>query len=144
VSNFHVFCSKTSFRRYRGRWFPFLRFALSNSFWAVPRAPGSVFMFCTPRPIFDVKRAYGPYFMFCAHVLILVSTEGSRSSFHVLCSQTHFGRYRGHRVLFLCFSLPISFSTVPRAPSPVFKFFVIGHVFGGTEGTRFSFHDFHS
>jgi hypothetical protein len=58
----------------------------------------------------------------------------ARSHFHVLCSMTHFWRYRGRRVLFSCFAVSNSFSAVPRASGPVFKFCAFGLVFGGTEG----------
>jgi hypothetical protein len=47
-SGFHVLCSQTRFRRYRGRQVPFYYFALPDSFSAVQRASGSVFMFCAP------------------------------------------------------------------------------------------------
>jgi hypothetical protein len=58
--------------------------------------------------------------------------EVSGSRFYVLRAQTHFRRYRGHRVPFSCFGLPSSFSTVRMASAP-------GHVFGGAEyvGSRF-------
>jgi hypothetical protein len=80
-SNFHVLHSLTHFRRYRGRQVPFSCVALPDSFSAIPRAPGPVFMFCAP-------------------VLILDGTGGVGFSFHVLRSQTRFGRYRGRRVQF--------------------------------------------
>jgi hypothetical protein len=38
------------------------------------------------------------------------------------------------------FALPDSFSAVPRTSSPVFMFFALGHVFGGTVGIRSLFH----
>jgi hypothetical protein len=75
-SLFHVLRDRTRFRRYRGRCVPFLYFAFRNSFSAVPRACGPVFMFCAPGLVFD-------------------STEGVRSRFHALRSRTCFRRYRG-------------------------------------------------
>jgi hypothetical protein len=102
-SRFHVLCSRTYFRRYRGLQVPFSCFARPLSFSAVPRVLGLVFMFCTPELIFG-------------------STEGVRSRFHVLRSRTHFRRYRGRQVPFSCFKLPDSFSAVPRALGPVFMF----------------------
>jgi hypothetical protein len=78
-SRFHVLRAETPFRRYRGRRVPFSCFALPESFSAV-------------------LRASGPVFMFCAHRLIFGGTEGVVSRFHVFRAQTHFRRYRGRRV----------------------------------------------
>jgi hypothetical protein len=114
-SLFHILHSRTHFRRYRGRQVPFSCFALPDSFSAVPRASGLIFLFCALGLVFD--GAYG---------------VGSR--FHVLCFRTHFCRYRGRRFLFTCFALPDSFSRVPRASGPVFISCAPGHVFRGTEG----------
>jgi hypothetical protein len=47
-SHFHVLRSRTHFLRYRRRRVPFSCFVLPNSFSAVPRASGPVFMFCGP------------------------------------------------------------------------------------------------
>jgi hypothetical protein len=52
-SRFHILRSRTRFRRYSGRRFPFSCFTVPDSFWAVPRAPGPVFFFCAPELIFD-------------------------------------------------------------------------------------------
>jgi hypothetical protein len=114
-SRFHVLCSRTHFRRYRGLQVPFSCFARPLSFSAVPRVLGLVFMFCTPELIFG-------------------STEGVRSRFHVLRSRTLFRRYRGRQVPFSCFKLPDSFSAVPRALGPVFMFSEPELIFGGIEG----------
>jgi hypothetical protein len=78
-----------------GRRVSFSRFALTDSFWVVPMAPG-------------------PVFMFCAHGLIFDGTKGVGSHLHVLCSRTRFGRYRGSRVLFSCFVIPNSFGGVTK------------------------------
>jgi hypothetical protein len=86
-SRSHVLHSKTHFRRYRGRRVPFSLFTLPDSFSALRRELGLVFMFCSPGLIFG-------------------DTEGVEYHFHVLRSRTHFGWYRGHRVLFSCFALP--------------------------------------
>jgi hypothetical protein len=51
-------------------------FARTNSFSAIPRASGPVFIFCTPEHIFG-------------------GTEGVGSTFHVLISRTRFRRYGG-------------------------------------------------
>jgi hypothetical protein len=82
-SLFHVFHSRTRFRRYRGCQVPFSCFGLPDSFSAVPRALGHVFMLCEHRLVFD-------------------GTEGVGSRFHVLRSRTHFQRYRRRRVPFSC------------------------------------------
>jgi hypothetical protein len=119
-SRFHILRSRTHFQRYRGRRVPFSCYARSDSFSAV-------------------LRAFDPFFMFCAPRLVFGSTVGVGFSFHVLCSHTHFRRYRGCRVPFSCFALPESFSTVPRASGPVFMFCAPELVFGGDEcvGSRF-------
>jgi hypothetical protein len=49
---FHVLRTRTLFRRYRGHRGPFSCFALPNSFLAVPRVSGPVFMFCATELIF--------------------------------------------------------------------------------------------
>jgi hypothetical protein len=75
---FLVLLSRTQFGRYQVCQVHFLCFPLPESFLAVPRASGPVFMFCAPGLIFD-------------------GTEGVGSSFHVLHSRSHFGQYRGRR-----------------------------------------------
>jgi hypothetical protein len=124
----------------------------------VPRASGPVFMFCAPEHVFGgarqvsfscfahpdsfsaVPRALVPVFLFCAPGLIFCGTEGVGSCFHVLRSQSLSPRYRGRRDPFSCFALPDSFSVVPRASGPVFKFCAPGLIFGGTEGVGSRFH----
>jgi hypothetical protein len=96
VSCFHVLCSGTRFRRCRVRRVPFSCFVLSESFSALPRAPGPVFMCCAP-------------------VLVFGGTEGVGSHFHVLCSRTHFRRCRVRQVPFSRFELLVSFSVITRA-----------------------------
>jgi hypothetical protein len=120
-SVFHVLCAQTLFQLYRGHQAPFSCFALPDSFSAVPRASG-------------------PIFMFCAHGLIFGGTESVRSRFHVFRSPTCFRRYQGRQVLFSCFALPESFSAVPWASDPVFTFYIPELVFGGTRGVRSHFH----
>jgi hypothetical protein len=65
--SFHVLRSRTHFRWYRGRRAPFSCFALPDSFSAVPRA-------------------YGPVFMICNPGLVFRGTAGIGSRFHVLSS----------------------------------------------------------
>jgi hypothetical protein len=120
VSSFHVSRPRTRFRRYRGRRVQFSCFAHPDSFSAVPRVSGPVFIFCALGHVFG-------------------GAEGVRSHFHVFPSWTHFRRFRGRRVvfdvlLFSCFVLPDSFSTVPRVSVPVFMFFLDELIFGGTDG----------
>jgi hypothetical protein len=104
-SSFLVLCSRTRFRRYRGRRFPFS---------CLSRSPGLVSA---------VPRATGPIFMFCASGLIYGGTVGVGSHFHVLRAWTHFRRYQGRRFPFSCFARPDSFSAVSRASSEVFIFY---------------------
>jgi hypothetical protein len=77
-TRFHVTRARTLFRPYRGRRVMFSYFARPDSFPAVTRASGPVFMFCAPGLMF-----YG--------------NEGVGSRFHVLRDRTHFRRYRGNR-----------------------------------------------
>jgi hypothetical protein len=120
-SRFHVLRSRSHFRRYRGRRVPFSSFAHPDSFSAVPRTSG-------------------PVFMFCALGLVFGGTEGVGSRFHVLRVRTHFRRYRGRQHPFSCFVLPHSFSAVLRLSSLVFMFCAPGLIFGGTEGVWSRFH----
>jgi hypothetical protein len=78
--------------------------------------------------------------MFCPPGLIFGGAECVGSYYHVLCSQTHFWRYRGRQVSFSCFACPESFSTVPSASGPVFMFCSLGLIFSGTEGVGSRFH----
>jgi hypothetical protein len=155
-SLFHILCSRTRFRRYRGRLVTFSSFAIPNSFSDVPRASGPFFTFYAPRIGFDGTEGVRSLFMFCAPALVLGGTEGVGSRFHVLRSRTHFRRYQSRRVPFSCFALPDlflalpisfscfglrdSFSAVPRASGPVLMFCAPGLVFGGTEGVGSRFH----
>jgi hypothetical protein len=123
--SFSCFVARTQFQRYRGRRVPFSCFALPDTFSAVSSASGLVFMFCTP-------------------VLIVGGDECVGSRFHVLSSRTNFRWYRGRRVPFSCFVRPDTFSAVPRALSPVFKFCTSELIFGGTEGVGSLFQVLHS
>jgi hypothetical protein len=172
-SRFHVLRARTSFRLYGGRRVPFLCFALPNSFSAITRASGSVFLFCAPGLVFGcvdgvgsrfivlrartlfrryggrrvpflgfalpnsfsaITRASGPVFMFCAPGLVFGGADGVGSCFHVLRGRTPFRRCRERRVPFSCFACPDSFLAVPMLSGPVFIFCGAGLIFGGTEG----------
>jgi hypothetical protein len=121
VSRINVLGARTHFRRYRGRRVLFSCFAFPDSFSRVTRASGLIFMFC----------ALG---------LVFCGTEGVGSYFHVLRALTHFRRYRGRQVPFSCFKRPESFSTVPRATSPVFMSCAPLLFFGGFEDVGSRFH----
>jgi hypothetical protein len=135
-SRFNVLCYRTRFRRYRGRQVLFAYFALRDSFSAIPRASG-------------------PVFMFCALGLVFEDTEGVGSSFHVLRSRTRFRLHYGRWLRFSCFARPNSIWAVPTVSGPVFMFafpgtfsavrrnsglvFMFcapGLIFGGSEGIR--------
>jgi hypothetical protein len=125
-SLFHVLRYRTLFRRYHGRQVSFSGFARPNSFLALRRASGPVFMFCAPGLIFhytegsrvpfscftlsdsflEVPTASHPVFMFSAPGHVFGGTEGFGSRFPVLGSRGRFRRYRGHRVLFSSFARP--------------------------------------
>jgi hypothetical protein len=102
-SCFYVLRAHTRFQWYRECLVMFSSFARPDSFSAVPRASGPVFMSCAPR-------------------LIFVGTVGVGSRFHVLRTLTHFWRYRGRQVPFSLFALPDSFSTEPRRRVPFYCF----------------------
>jgi hypothetical protein len=108
-SRFHVLRSLTCFWRCEGRRLPFSCFALRTHFrWY----RGRRFLFsCFARPdsFSAVPRASGPVFVFCAPELVLSGSEGVTSHFHVLRARTHFRRYRGRRLPFSCLTLPHSF-----------------------------------
>jgi hypothetical protein len=61
-SHFHVLFSQTHFRRCRVRRVPFSCFARPESFPAVPRASGPVFMFCAPGLVFGCAECVGSHF----------------------------------------------------------------------------------
>jgi hypothetical protein len=113
-SLFHVLRSQTRFMRYQGCRVPFLSFVLPDSFSTVPRASG-------------------PVCMFCVLGLFFGSIEGVGSSFHVLRCRIRLGRYRARLVPFSCFTLPDSFSKVPRALGRVFMFCAPRLFFDGRE-----------
>jgi hypothetical protein len=94
-SYFYVLRSYIRFGWYRGCRVLFSYFALSDPFWEVPMASGTIFMICAFR-------------------LVSGGTEGVDSHFHVFRSRTYFRRYRGYRVPFSCFALPNSFCMVPK------------------------------
>jgi hypothetical protein len=148
-SRFHVLRSRARFRRYRGCRVSISFFALPDSFLAVLRASGPVFMFCArshfrryrgrrvpfsyfalPDLFSAVPRALGPVFIFCASRLVFDGTKGVRSGFNILRSRTRFRRYRGPRVPFSCFALPGTFSAVRRASSLDFIFCAPGIISG--------------
>jgi hypothetical protein len=120
-SRFHILRSQTCFRRCRVCRVSLSCFARPDLFSAVPRARGTVLMFCVPGLVFG-------------------GTDGIGSHFHVLRALTHFPRNQGRRVPFSCFERPDSFSAAPRASGPVDKFCAPGLVFDGTEGVGSRFH----
>jgi hypothetical protein len=141
-SHFHVMRSRTRFRRYRRRPFPFSCFALMDSFSAIPRASDPVFMFCAPGLVFDGAECVGsrfhvlrartcfwrcrlrrvPFSCFPLPNSFYGGTEGVGCRFHVLRARTRFQRYRGRQIPFSCFVLPDTFSAVPTTSGPVFLF----------------------
>jgi hypothetical protein len=135
-SRFYVFRSRTCFWGCRGRRVPFSRFALQDSFSAVPRVSRSDFMFCPPGFVFGgTEGVRSRFYVFPpGHV-----SGGIGSLFHVLRSRTRLRRYQGRRVPFSCFARPGSFLSVLRASGPIFMLCGPRLVFGGTEdvGSRF-------
>jgi hypothetical protein len=138
-SRFHVLGVRTRFRRYRGCRVPYSCFALRTHFRQYRWCMVPFSCFALPNLSSTVPRLTCPVFLFCAPGHIFDGFGGVESHFHVLCSESHFRRYRGRRIPFLCFAHPDSFSTVPRALGPVFMFCAPGLVFDGAEcvGSRF-------
>jgi hypothetical protein len=148
---FHVWRSRTHFRRYRGRRVKFIfcapelifgdtdgvgtRFHVLRSWTRFRRYCGRRLLFSC----FALLESF-PIFMFCRPELVLEGTEGVGSHFHVLRNRTHFWRYRERRLPFSCFALPDSFSAVSRASGPDFMFCAPGLVFGDIEGVGSYFH----
>jgi hypothetical protein len=139
-SCFHVFRSRTHFRRYRGHRVPFWCFVRPDSFFSVPRASIPVFMFCAPGHVFGGTKGVGSRFQVLRAHTGFDGLDGDASSFYVLLVGTLFRRYRGCRVPFSCFAHPNSFPVVPRASGPAFMFCAPGLLFDGTEGVGSRFH----
>jgi hypothetical protein len=99
-SRFHVLRSRTHFRRYRGRRVPISCFPRPDSFSAVPRASGSVFMFCSPGLVFGGTTGVGSRFHVLHSFTRFRRTEGVESRFHVLLARTRFRRDRRRQVPF--------------------------------------------
>jgi hypothetical protein len=142
-SHFHVLRSLTRFRQYGGRLGSISCFAQPDSFSAVPRASGSVFIFCVPGLISGGTEGDRSRFHVLRPRTRFRGYRGRRSPFHVLRAQTNFRRYRGRQVPYSCFALSGSFSVVPRASGPVSMFCAPGHVFGDTDGVGSRFHVLH-
>jgi hypothetical protein len=141
-SRFPILRARTRFQRCRVRRVPFSCFVLPESFSAVPRASGPVFMFCALGLVFGGNE--GVAFLF--HVLRVRTRfrryRGRRVPFSCLCAQTRFPRHRERRAPLTSFALPDSFSTVARASGPVFMFCAPRLIFGGIVGVRSRFHVF--
>jgi hypothetical protein len=139
-SFFHVLHSRSRFRRYHGRRVPISYFALPDTFSAVSRASGPVFMFCASGLVFGGSEGVRSRF----HVLRIRTRfrrfRGRRVLFHVLRSRTCFRRFRGRRVPFSCCALLDSFLAVRRKSAPVFMFCAPRHIFDGTLGIGSRFH----
>jgi hypothetical protein len=114
-SHFHVLRSEARFRRYGGRWVSISCFALPDTFSAVPRAAG-------------------PVFMFYSSGLIFGNTEGVRSRFHVLSARLIFGGAEGVRSCFHVLRSRTCFSAVPSESDPIFMFCAPELIFNGLEG----------
>jgi hypothetical protein len=80
-SRFHVLSSRTRFRRCRMRRVPFSYLVRPDSFSAVSRVSGPIFMFCAPGHVFGGDECVG-------------------YRFHVLRTRNHFRRYQGCRFPF--------------------------------------------
>jgi hypothetical protein len=139
-SRFHVLRSRTRFRRYRGRQFPFSCFTLIDSFLAVLRVSGPVFKFYAPGPILGGTEGAGSSLHVSRSRTRFGRYQGCRVQFSCFGSRTRFGRYRGRRVPFSCFALRDHFWALLRASGPILKLRAPGLILGGTEGVRPCFH----
>jgi hypothetical protein len=139
-SRYHFLRCQTRFQRYCECPVHFSCFARPDSFLAVRRASSPVFMFCAPRHVFDGAEGVRSRFPVLHSWTFFRGTEGVSSHFNVVRCRTHFRRYRGRRLLFLCFARSDSFSTVTKASGPVFILCAPEHVFGCVEGVESYFH----
>jgi hypothetical protein len=119
---------------------PFSRFALPDSFSAVPRALGPVCMFCSPGLVFSITEGGGSHFNVLRSQIHFRRYRGCQVLFQVSHSRTRFRRYRERQVPFSCFPISDSFSAVPRASGPVFIFCAPGLIFGVNEGVGSRLH----
>jgi hypothetical protein len=85
-----------------------------------------------------VQRASGPVFMFCVPGHVFGGNEGAGCCFLILRSRVVSRGTEGVFVLFSCFSLPDSFSAVPRTTGLIFIFCAPGHVLRRKRGCRTS------
>jgi hypothetical protein len=134
-SRFHVLCSRTRLRWCRVRRVLFSCFASPDSFSAVPKPSGPVFMCYAPRLIFGGAECVGS----CFHVLALLDMFSAVPSASGL-------------VLMFCvpkliFGGPVFLFCAPglvfggtEGVSPVLMFCAPRHVFGGKEGVGSRFH----
>jgi hypothetical protein len=139
-SHFLILHARNHFRRYRGRRVLFSCFALPNSFSAIPRSSGVVFMFCAPELIFGGTEGVGSSFHVLRSGLVFGGTVVIRPRFQVVRARNLFRLYRGRQIPFLCFSFPKMFLAVQRASGLVFMFCAPRHVFGDTEGVGSRFY----
>jgi hypothetical protein len=139
-SRFLVLCARIHFRRSQGYQVPFSCFALPESFPAVTRASGPVFMVCASGLVFCGVECVWSRFHGLRSRTRFLRYRGRRVPFQVLSARTLFQRNRRRRQSFSCFELPESFSTVPRLSAPIFKYCAPGLFFGGNECVQSRFH----
>jgi hypothetical protein len=82
-SRFHVFHARTHFWRYRGRSIPFSCFPLRTCFWRCGGRRVTFPCFVLPDTFSAIPRALGPVFMFCTPRLFFSVTEGVDSRFYI-------------------------------------------------------------
>jgi hypothetical protein len=99
-SRFHVLRSRTRFWRYRGRQVPFSWLAILDSFRRYRGRQVPFSCFARPESFPAVPRASGSVFIFCAPGLIFGGTEGVGCCFPVLRARSLFPRFLGRRVPF--------------------------------------------
>jgi hypothetical protein len=139
-SRFHVLCSRTRFRRYRGRKVLFHVLRSRTHFRRYRRRRVLFSCFARPDSFSAVPKVSGPVFMFCTPGLVSCVTVGVGFRLHVLRALTHFRRYRGRQIPFSCFPHPDMFLAVPMASGPFFMFCASELVFNGIEGVGSCFH----
>jgi hypothetical protein len=139
-SHFHVSHSRTRFRRYQGRQFPFSCFALPDPILGGTEGAGSRFHILRSWTRF--QQYQGRRIPFSCFQLPDPFSAVPRAPIQFSClrSWTRFRWYQGRSVPFSYFALSDVYWTTPRAPDLVLMFFAPGPIFCGTEGTGSRFH----
>jgi hypothetical protein len=103
-----------------------------------------IFIFCTPRRIFDYPRGVAFNFHILNSGHVFDSPRSIASNFSALHSHTHFQRSRRRCIHFLCFAPSDMFFLSQRLLRSVFIFYIVAIIFRDHEGVVSSFLILHS